>query len=109
MSDVRGQRVDLPAVGVERDREVLAVLDPEIPVEPTLEIGRFLLKPLGECQVVPDGAGQAGSAHLGVVGIPLQLAGRSGKPGSVPSRKEMESHESFQHWFSSPVFSLRRL
>ena len=32
------------------------------------------------------------------------------KPYQVsPLLKEIESHESFQHWFSSPVFSLRRL
>ena len=39
---------------------VLAILDPEIPVEPTLEIGGLRLELVGEGQVLPNSrAGQA--------------------------------------------------
>ena len=77
---VRGQRVDLAAVGVEREREVLAVLDPEVAVEAALEVGRLALEPVGERRVLPDLAGEARAADLRVVGVALQLAGRPGEP-----------------------------
>ena len=35
------------AVGVERDREVLAVRDPEVAVEAPLEVGRLLVQLVG--------------------------------------------------------------
>ena len=95
-------------VGVEREGEVLAVLDPEVAVEAALEVGGLLLQPVGEARVLPDEPRQPGAAHLRVVGVALQLAGRPREAGSVPSRYEIESQESFQHWFSRPVFSLRR-
>ena len=38
------ERVDLLAVGVEREREVLAVLDPEVAVEAALQVGGLLLE-----------------------------------------------------------------
>ena len=57
---VRGQRVDLLALGVEREREVLAVLDPEVAVEAALEVGRLLLELVGEVRVVPDARAPAG-------------------------------------------------
>ena len=41
MAVVRGQRIDLPTVGVECDGEVLAVLDPEVAIEATLQIRRL--------------------------------------------------------------------
>ena len=72
---VRRERVDLAAVGVEGDREVLAVVHPEVAVEASLEVGGFLLEPVGEGWIVPDEAGQARAAHLGVVGVALELAG----------------------------------
>ena len=83
MAVVGGQRVDLAAVGVERDGEVLAVLDPEVPVEAALEVGGLLLEPVGEGRVLPDLPGQPGAAHLGVVGVALQLAGRPREAGQV--------------------------
>ena len=46
---------------------------------------------------------------LGVVSVPLQLARRARQRGRESrSANAMESHESFQHWFSSPVSRLRR-
>ena len=81
---VRRQRVDLVALGVEREREVLAVLDPEVAVEPPLEVGRLLLELVGERRVLPDGPGQASAAHLRVVGVALELAGRAREAGQPP-------------------------
>ena len=83
MAVVRGERVDLLALGVEREREVLALLDPEVAVEAALEVGRLPLEPLGERRVLPDLAGQPGAAHLGVVGVALQFAGRPREAGQA--------------------------
>src|SRR5580692_7107995 len=80
---VGSQRIYLAAVVVEGYREVLAVLDPEVAVEAPLEIRGLLLQMLGERRVLPDLAGEAGTAHLGVVGIPLKLAGRAREPRQI--------------------------
>ena len=59
--------------------EVAAVLDPEVAVEPPLEVGRLLLEPVGELLVCQTLAGEPGAAHLRVVGVALELAGRAGE------------------------------
>ena len=74
---VRRQRVDLVAFRVERQREVLAVRDPEVAVEAPLEVGRLPLQLVGVSRVLPDAPRQPGAAHLRVVGVALQLAGRA--------------------------------
>ena len=79
MAVVRGQRVDLVAVGVERKCEVLAVFHPEVAVEAALEIGRLLLESFRELDVLPHQARQAGAAQLRVVGVALELARRAGE------------------------------
>ena len=56
MADVRGERVDLIPVWVQREREVLAVLDPEVAVEPPFEVRRLLLQSVGKFRVLPDEA-----------------------------------------------------
>ena len=61
----------------ESEREVAAVGDPEVAVEAALEIGRLFLELVGEHRVLPDLAREACAAHLGVVGVALQLAGRA--------------------------------
>src|SRR6478609_4813956 len=81
VSVVRAQRVDFVAVGVQCQGVVLAILDPEVAVKATLEVGRLSLELFGECRIVPNEARQTGSAHLCVVGISLELAGRSRKTG----------------------------
>ena len=73
------ERVDLFAVLVEREREVFLVGDPEVAVEAPLQVGRLLLEGIGERGVLPDRAGEAGGAHLGVVGVTLELACRAGE------------------------------
>ena len=77
VADVRRQAVDLAAVRLDGDGEVLAVLHPEVAVEAALEVGGLLLEPVAEARVPPDFARQARGAHLGVVGVALQLAGRA--------------------------------
>ena len=77
MSVVRGERVDLRAVGVERDGEVPSLGDPEVAVEAALEIRRLLLQLVRERGVLPDLAREPSSAHLRVVGVALELAGRA--------------------------------
>src|SRR5262249_3974721 len=74
MAVVRRERVDLVAFGVEREREVLVVLDPVVAVEAPLEIRGLLLEAVGELVVLPDLAREAGGPHLPVVRISLQLA-----------------------------------
>ena len=64
--------------------EVPAVLDPEVAVEPPLEVGRLPLELVGEGRVLPDAPGQASAAHLRVVGVALDLAGRAREAGQPP-------------------------
>ena len=80
---VGGEGVDLAAVGLEGEREVLPVRDPEVAVEAALEVRRLLLELVGERRVVPDLARQPGAAHLGVVGVALQLAGGAREAGQA--------------------------
>src|SRR5438093_2023023 len=86
MADVGGKRVYLPAIFVKSQCEVLTVLDPEISVEPALQIGCFSFKSIPEIVVFPNFARQPGAAHFGVVGVSLQLACRARETGdsSVP-------------------------
>src|SRR5262249_28489328 len=81
VADVRRERVDMVALRVERQREVLAVVDPEVAVEAALQRGRLALEPLGERLVVPDQPGEARAANLRVVGVALQLARRAREAG----------------------------
>jgi hypothetical protein len=54
--------------GIQRDREVLAVLNQKVVVEPVLEVGGLALEGLGKRGgITPDQTGQAGAAHLGIV------------------------------------------
>src|SRR5438874_7711761 len=80
MAVVRRQRVHLRSLLIEREREVLAVVDPEVAVEAVLQIDRVTLELFGELVVVPDQPCETRTAHLGVVRVPLKLAGRAGKP-----------------------------
>ena len=69
------------SVPVECDCEELAVLDPEVAVEPCLEVSRLALQLIGEFRVIPDQTRQSGTTHLRVVRISLQLAGRARESG----------------------------
>src|SRR5262249_50992815 len=80
VADVRAEHVDLLSLAVESQSEVLAVRDPEIPVEAALEVGRLLLELGGELRVLPDLPGKPRSADLGVVRVPLELARRTREP-----------------------------
>jgi hypothetical protein len=51
---VRGERVELHTIAVEREREVLVVRDPEVAVEAALEVGRLPLELVRERGVLPD-------------------------------------------------------
>ena len=95
-----------PPSGVQREREVLAVRDPEVAVEPPLEVGRLLLQPVGERRVVPDLARQPGAAHLGVVGVALQLAGGAREAGQ-PCRRDRRSSPRSPSSTGSPGRSAR--
>ena len=74
---VRGERVDLAAVGVEREREVLAVLDPEVAVEAPLEVGGLASRARRRTPRPSRSRGEARAADLGVVGVALELARRA--------------------------------
>ena len=84
VTDVRGQGVDLAAVDVQGEGVVLAVVDPEVAVEAPLECRSLLLELVRVGGIAPDLARQPRAAHLGVVGVPLQLAGRAGEAGQTP-------------------------
>ncbi len=88
MAVVRREGVDLRAVRSEGEGEVAPVGDPEVAVEAALELGRLLLELVGDHRVLPDLAREARAAHLGVVGVALQLAGRAREAGqpAVPVR-----------------------
>ena len=94
MAVVRGQRIDLLALVVEAQREVLAVLDPEVAVETPLEVGRLPLQLVGERRILPDVARQAGAAHLRVVGVALELAGRTREARAAGRRGRRSSPRS---------------
>ena len=81
VADVRGERVDLGAVRVEGEREVLPLGDPEVAVEAALEVGRLGLELVGVGRVLPDEPGEARAAHLRVVRVALELAGRPREVG----------------------------
>ncbi len=81
MAVIRAQRIHLIAVGVQREREVLVLDDPEVAVEAALEVGRLLLELVGERRILPDLVCEAGAAQLRVVGVALQLAGRPREAG----------------------------
>jgi hypothetical protein len=68
---VRAQGVDLLALVVQGEREVLAVLDPEVAVEAALEVGRLPLQLVGVGGVLPDLAREACAADLRVVRVAL--------------------------------------
>ena len=98
---VRCQRVHLRTVGIEREREVAAIGQPEIVVESTLEVGASCSSrsaKAGSFQTaVPTGRRAAWRRRR------TPAARRSpGEAGSRPSLNEIEFQESFQDWFSSP-------
>src|SRR6266536_3779886 len=80
VSDVRAERIDLLAVAIQRQSEVLAVRDPEISVEASLELSSLLLELRRELWVLPDLAREPRGAPLGVVGVTLELARRPREP-----------------------------
>jgi hypothetical protein len=84
MAVVRRERVDLVPLGVEREREVPFVRDPEVTVEPPLEVRRLFLEAIGVRRVVPDEPREAGTSYLRVVGVALQFAGGPGEAGQSP-------------------------
>ena len=77
MAVVRRQRVHLLALAVEREREILAVLDPEVAVEATPQVGGLPLELVRKRRVLPEETRQPRAAQLRVIGVPLQLAGRA--------------------------------
>ena len=91
---VRREAVDLAPLLVQREREVLAVLDPEVAVEAALEVGGILLERVGELRVLPDLAREAGAAHLRVVRIALELARRTREAGQASRRGTRSSPRS---------------
>src|SRR5262249_49869501 len=84
MPVVRGERVDLLALDVECEPEVLVVLSPEVAVEAALEVGRLPLELVRVLRVVPDLAREPRAAHLRVVRVALELARRPREPGQAP-------------------------
>src|SRR4029078_11347586 len=84
MAVVRRQGVDLLALVVQGEREVLAILDPEVAVEAALEIGCLPLQLVGIGGVLPDLAREACATDLRIVRVTLQLAGGARKAGDAP-------------------------
>src|SRR3954470_10602947 len=77
MPDVRRDRIDLPAVAVDRECEALPVRKPELVGEALLQRGGLLFETGRELRVVPELPREARAAHLGVVRVALDLAARA--------------------------------
>src|SRR5438132_13950411 len=77
VADVRRQRIDLPLVAVERQREELTLRQPEVGVEPLLQHCRFVPEARRELGIVPNVAREARTAALRVVDVALDLARRN--------------------------------
>ncbi len=75
--DVRAQAVDFSLVAVEGQSEEPAIGDPEILVEPALQLGRLRFQFDRERFVLPDFTSQTRATEPGIVGIALELAGRA--------------------------------
>src|SRR5438132_8529732 len=88
MADVGGQRVDLPLLGVERERVVPPALDPEVAIEAAPELSRVALQPARRLLVVPHLAQQASRSEPRVVGVALQLTGADRGLGLPAVREE---------------------
>src|SRR5436190_7588038 len=84
MAVVRGEAVHLVALRVEREREVTAVLDPEVAVEAAFQSSGLALEAVRELGVLPGDASQPSPADLGVVRVTLELAGRPREAGQPP-------------------------
>src|SRR5947209_10779818 len=76
MPNVRRDGVDFAAVTVDRERERLAILEPEVAIEARFQLRRLPLEALRERRVVPEGSSQAGGTDLGIVDVALDLARR---------------------------------
>src|SRR5687768_8278595 len=79
MTDVRRKGIDFLPVGIESEREVLAILNPEVSVEASLQICRIAFKLVGKDRILPDEASQARAPKLGVVCVTLELTRRPWK------------------------------
>ena len=76
MAHVRCGGVNLSLPPVERQREVAALVDPKVALEPLLEVVRLRLEPPRERLVAPELACEPGRTQPRVVRVALQLAGR---------------------------------
>src|SRR5262245_3170199 len=88
VADVGRQRVDPSFLSIEREREILAVWEPEISIESTLELGGLALQPRRQLGILPNLARQARAAHFRVIHVALNLAGRPRKWRELSIGKE---------------------
>src|SRR5205814_2731059 len=88
VADVRGDRVDEPAVAVDGQGETAAIIHPVVAVETRFQVGGRLLEPVREVGIVPDPTGETSASLLGVVYVALDLAGCPRQPGVGPVREE---------------------
>jgi hypothetical protein len=95
MADVRGQRIDLDLVAVERQRVVATLLVPERVVEEAAQPFGRRVQSSRELAVVPDLAGEARGPAEGVVGIPCTSQVAIGGSAKRPSANLIASSESF--------------
>lgn len=80
MTRVRGERVDMAAVAVQRQRGEGVFTHPEVPLEPVAEVGGGLFQERRVDLVAPDRAGQQRGAAQRVVRVSLG-ARRHHRPG----------------------------
>jgi hypothetical protein len=77
VAHVRGHRVDPALVAVEPDDVVaVALVRPEVLLEPPVELAGLELEPLGELVVADDLPRELGDAALGVEDVALDLRRR---------------------------------
>jgi len=88
---------------LEREDVITELVVPEVAVEPVAKLLRLPLLVGGEFVVAPELAGEPSGAQPGVVGVAWISQVAIGPSAGRPSANWIESSESFQQWFVSPL------
>src|SRR5215510_9067779 len=75
MPDIRGQRIDLTLLSIERQGKELLLRNPKILVEFLFELSGLPLQPISSLSISPEFPGESRTTTLRVIHISLDLAG----------------------------------
>jgi hypothetical protein len=96
---VGGDGIHLSPGTVEGEGVVAPVLHPEVPVEALPKSLGIRTNLSSQFLVFPHPVGELGGPKKGIIDVALNLARAIEPSARLPSRKSMESAESFQPWF----------